>query len=200
MSGQSVIVDGATNETAEVTSKRRLMTQSVTFTSDLESSIEGNHFNIGPATFPVLTSDTESALVYLKNDEPEQVPWAMTFLTIVTGASTDGVGDWSLRFLINPVAGTIITAGTDSSIVQMNAGIVRGLSATAKTGAEGLTIDPTISEVIRLVPSTPTGLTIPLDAVIIPPGGSIGISATPPAGNTSLKLDFGISIIRLTDD
>ena len=198
MSGVSTIIDGETQQAAKVNKKGRLVTESVTFTSSLEASIEGDHYAVSPASFPVFNDAAETALFYIKNDEKEQVSWALTLLTLITGASIGGAdADWMLEFVINPTSGTIITAGTDAIVTQMNAGIKVPLTAIVKTGATGDTLIGG-DRVKRLVPTTPIGLVIPLDAVIIPSGSSIGVLATPPTGNTSLTLDISASVLRLS--
>ena len=192
------ISDGLKGVSAQVDNKNRLSTKAVTFTSSLSASMEGDQYNVSSAAFPVLTDDAETPLMYLLNDETDKTDWAITEITIIAAASTDGVDDWSVKFFRNPTAGTIITAGADAVITNLDVGSNAPLSAMAKVGATGQTLSGG-SSLSRLVPAAPANLSIPLDAVIMGPGEAIGVAVIPPTGNSSMKMDVAVSIIRLTE-
>ena len=196
--GDTVLADGRTGDTAAVDKKFRLATKAVTFTSSLSASMEGNQYNISGASFPVLTNAAETPVFYLLNNETDKTDWAITQIVIIAATSTGGSGDWTVRFFSNPTAGTIITAGTDAVVTNLDVGSNTPLNAVAKIGATGQTLSGG-SPIDRLVPATPASLAIPLDAVIVGPGEAMGVAVIPPTGNTSLKMEVAVSIIRLTE-
>jgi len=200
MSGGNVsIVDGLSNMAAGVDSIGRLKTRSTTYTSSLDASIAGDHYDVSAPAFPSFTNAAETPLVYLKNDEKEQISWAITSVSVTAAASIGGnINSWSIRFLLNPKAGTIISGGTDGVVTQMNIGKTVALQSVCKIGATGQTLTGESASILKLLPSTPNEVNIPDDAVIIPSGGSIGMMVTPPTGNIGLSLDFRFSLIRLT--
>ena len=196
--GNTSLVDGRTNNTAIVDASGRLATRAVAFTSTLEASIKGEHYEILPVTFPVLTNDVETAVLYLRNSEPAVTTWAVNFFTLTAGVS-DGTGAMAFRTVFNPTAGNLLTGGTAANIVQLNLGISRDLATTANTGGTGDTLTGEAASFNRLIPGVPAGLSFPLDAIIMPAGSSIGIMVTPPSGNTSMSIDISVSVIRLTE-
>lgn len=197
MSGQSLIVDGRTSESARVNNDGQLSTFAQIITNSLAASIKGDRYNIGADGFVTLTDDVETPLVYIRNNEPETTGWAITLISLTTGAS-DGTGEWNVSFYPNPTSGTIITGGTDALIVSQNLASQTPLEATAKIGATGQTLVGNV-KVDRLVPVAPASLSIPLDAIVMPPGTSFAMTATPPSGNTSMTMDVGVSMLRLEE-
>ncbi len=197
MSGNTVITDGAKSFTAKVDEMRRLWTRAVTISTGLNAAINDDEYNVTIETLE-LTTDGESVLLYLRNDEIEDVDWAVTQIT-VTGAASDGSDDWLAALYTNVNTGTIIDTGTDININPFKLGSTKPLLATALRGFEGAVLDGT-TVVDRLVPLAPAAFTIPLDALVLPPGTSMGLSVTPPTGNTSMKVQIGVVVIRLTEE
>ena len=197
MSGQTVIVDGATNETAKVDGQRRVWTRATTVTTGLNAGINEDQYAINPSAV-TLTTDTESVLVYIRNDETENVDWALSQITVV-GAESNGSGDWLAAMYANVNTGTLIDSGGDGVAIPFNLGSNKPLSATIKTGIEGSALNGT-PPLDRLVPTAPASFIIPLDAIVMPPGTSAAISVTPPTGNTSMKVQIELIIIRLPEN
>ena len=198
MSGLSVIVDGATNTTAKVDDQRRLSVRAVTISHGLNASICGDQYIVTPP-FINLTSDNESALLQVRNNESESISWAMTKIELTIGTSVNGSGEYKINFFANDNDGTIVTAGTALNPIPLNLGSIKPLSAVATYGAEGLAFSaPPFTE--HLVTEFPSALTIVLDAVVMPPGTSAGVSIVPPTGNTDMTVDVEFTIIRLPED
>ena len=196
MSGVSVIVDGKTGQAARVNEDGQLSTFSQTVSNSLAASIKGDRYNISGELFVTLTDDAPTPVLYIQNNEPESVGWALTQLVVVAGASAGGTGEYSVSFHSNPTSGTIITGGIDALIVSQNLGSQKPLEATAKIGGTGDTIQGGIS-ISRLIPVNPVVFDLPLDAVIMPPGTSIAIGVNPPLGNTSMIVDVSVGLLRL---
>ena len=198
MTGLSVIVDGATNFTAKVDEQRRLWTRSTTISHALNASICGDQYIVPPPIIN-LTSDSESALLYIRNIETENISWALVQILLTLGTSTGGSGEYKINFYANDNLGTIVTAGADLTPIPLNLGSTKPLSATAKTGAEGLSFSGApFTE--RLITEFPAMIQIPLDAVVMPPGTSGGVAIVPPIGNTSMDVDVEFTVIRLAED
>jgi hypothetical protein len=195
MSGTTLIVDGLSSESARVNKDGQLSTFAQVISNSLAASIKGDRYNIGADGFVTLTDDNETPLIYIQNNEPETLGWALTLLSLTTAAS-DVAGDWFVSFYVNPISGTIITGGDDALIISQNLGSQKPLEATAKIGSTGDTLVGNI-KVDRLVPMTPAVVNIPLDAIVMPPGTSFAMTVTPPVGNTSMKVDIGVAVLRL---
>ena len=193
--GTTLIVDGRTSEAARVNPDGQLSVFAQVVSNSLAASIKGDRYNIAAAPFPILTDDVETPVLYVQNNEPAALGWAITQLVVVTTVS-DVMGEFTVSFYTNPTSGTIITGGADASVVSQNLGSQKPLEVTAKVGGTGDTLVGDI-KVERLVPMTPASLVIPLDAIVIPPGTSFGMTVTPPAGNTSMTVDASVAILRL---
>lgn len=193
--GITVLVDGITSQAARVNDDGQLSTFAQVISNSLAASIKGDRYNIGPNGFITLTDDVETPIIYVQNNEPETIGWALTQLLIVSTLS-DGAGDWFVSFYTNPTSGTIITGGADALVTSQNLGSQKPLEVTAKIGSTGDTLVGTV-KIDRLIPMTPASITIPLDAIVIPPGTSFGMTVTAPVGNTSVKIDVGVSLLRL---
>lgn len=196
MSGVSLLIDGYSSRATEVNNRGQLSTISETVSSGLAAAIRKNRYNISTPTHPVLTDDEETPILYVKNIEPEDPGWALTAISIVVGVSAGGSGDWSIVFYSNPNEGTIISSGADAVIQSQNLGSLKPLGIVAKAGETGLTLDGS-NKVLSLVPIAPAGINQQIDAIVMPPGTSFGVSIIPPTGNTSIKVDVISSIIRL---
>jgi len=193
--GITVVVDGITSQAARVNEDGQLSTFSQVVSNSLAASIKGDRYNISPDGFITLTDDVETPVIYVQNNEPETIGWALTQLLIVSTLS-DGAGEWFVSFYTNPTSGTIITGGTDALVISQNLGSQKPLEVTAKTGSTGDTLAGNV-KLDRLIPMTPASITIPLDAIVIPPGTSFGMTVTAPVGNTFVKIDVGVSLLRL---
>lgn len=197
MTGDTVIVDGATNETAQVDGQRRLRTRATTVSNALNASINSDQYNIDTEVL-TLTDATDSALLWVRNRENEKINWSVPLLVITLGSS-DGTGDLLLKFYKNDGSSDIELTGTDPRIFSFNLGSVKPLVVDAKQGGTGKSFS--VSEFTDvLIDSAPTGVAIPLDSIIIEPGSSLGVSIVPPSGNTSMKVQASFSIIRLKED
>ena len=198
MTGLSVLVDGATNFTAKVDLQRRLWTRAVTISNGLNASICGDQYIVTPPIIN-LTSDNESGVLYIRNNEKENISWALVQILLTMGDSTGGSGEYRVNFYANENTGTIVTAGADLIPLPLNFGSTKPLDAIAKTGAEGLVFSGS-PFTDRLITGFPISIEIPLDAVVLPPGTSGGIAIIPPTGNTSMDIDVEFTIIRLSED
>ena len=191
-----VIKDGLSGTTARVTSGNRLATSASTQDEETTEAISGNTYT-GSARV-TLTSDTESGVMYIKNDD--SLPWVMSRLFVNTGASTGGAGDWALKVKKAVTAGTLISAGSIVTPQNLNFGDAKQLASTVLSGVEGSTVTDGVDVIDSLVPTDNTRVLIVNNPFIVEPGSSVTITVTPPTSNTSWDIQTGFVIYRLTGE
>jgi hypothetical protein len=131
------IKDGTgTGNVARVDSENKLAVRAVQETEFEKAVLGGRAFNIN-TEFLTITSDTEHALLYIKNNEDRPLIVAAWF--IGTDAGTNGANLGLVRTYFNPTGGTIISGGTDGTAVNRNGGNSRTLDADIKVGGQGFT-------------------------------------------------------------
>ena len=182
------IKDGTgTGNKAMVGDKNRLHTHSLSATAASVATASGEAFNVSSGLV-TLTSANESSLLYVSNTEEDII--SITTLFINLGTSTGGSSEGTLKFQLNPTEGTLITDATEAQVLNRHVGNSINLSANAYKGAEGKTC--TGGDSIQL---PTTGGAIPSEYVV-PRGSSFAVSYTPPAGNTSMKVQIGFLVIK----
>jgi len=185
----TVITDGSGgSHQAKVNSEGRLFTNSVTLSDASVSNIEGRLFVIRNID-QTLTSDTESAIFYLKNTGTETM--LTDVFTISVGVSTGGTGQSLNRLIRNPLAGTIVDNAVNMDIINGNFGSVNILTADSFLGVEGDTM--TGETEYSRAGFVPTFLVAELK-IVLPPGSSMGFLYTPPSGNTSQTVTISMQI------
>ena len=194
MSGPATIQDGQTGRTAKVDSRNRLTTASVSKTAAIDASLNGDTFFITTGSVN-LTTDTESWLLYVKNDD--DVAWVVSSLAAVYGA-TDGSGDALNQFNVGATEGTLIDSGIDLPAINLNIGSPKQLPITAKRGAQGSTVTNGVSTPPTLVPEGMIIREFQAAPVVIPPGSAFAAAYTPPAGNTGQNVTVQIVVFRET--
>lgn len=195
MSGPATIVDGRTGKTAEVDERNRLSTLAVSKTAAIDASLNGDTFFITTGSVN-LTSDGESWLLYLKNEDI--VPWVVASLAAVYGESTGGSGDAQNQFNVGASEGTLISAGVDLPAINLNIGSPKQLAATVRGGGEGSALDNGINTPPTLVPAGMIIREFQAAPVVIPPGSAFAAAYKPPVGNTSQNTTVQIVIFRET--
>ena len=189
-----ILKDGTgTGNTAKVDVKNRIRAFSTVETGGTEAAFSGDLYNVNTGTI-VLTSATESALVYMSNTD--DVPWIFNRVFYNAGPSTGGAGDFRADVIANPTAGTLISAGTALTPHNLNFSSSKGLTATTLKGAEGSTITDGTVRVSTIIPASGTRVLIAFDSIILEPGSSIAVAITPQTGNTSMNIQVGFNLYR----
>jgi hypothetical protein len=184
----NIIVDGSgSGYAAKVDQENKLLTHSFTVSSALTGALKGDAFNVG-STLLTLTSANESACLYIKNLEQDDIIISVQFINL--GASTGGSGESKFKFYLNPTTGTIIDNAVAGDAFNRKIGSSNTLSATVYKGAEGYTL--TNGDVIE-APTTGLFSTVPF---VLEKGSAFGIAITPPTGNTSLEVQIGLNVIK----
>lgn len=173
---------------AGVSINNRLLTLGVNESLFVYSAEEGDAYFVGSPLI-TLTDATESAILYLKNNEDDLVIIENFFAT--AEASTGGTSNnFRLNFYKNP---TSISSGTTFVPLNQNFASSDTLDADAEYGAQG---------------STQTGgslagiLSLPLESfnnipanLVLGKGSSVAITVTPPASNTSMAVQASFRAI-----
>lgn len=169
----------------KVDSDKRLHVNAVTRSQDEQAALLGEAYNMSTGSIS-LTSDTESALAYINYTGDD--PLVIKEILIIPGATTGGSGNALISIKKNPTSGTIISGAVEFSAINNrdfsssnnlsnDASIYKGAEANTLTGGSTFAI------------TTRSNFDAPIafDAanIILRKGNSIGVSVTPPTGNTS---------------
>jgi len=191
------IKDGTgTGQRAKVDGKNRLHSFSTIETGGTEAATEGDLYNINSGTINLSTSN-KSALLYIKNTDT--VSWVVNRVFYNAGVSTGGAGEFLAEVAANPTLGTLISAGVDLPAFNLNFGSSKQLSADLKVGAEGSTVTDGVVRVGTIIPTSGTRVLISFDSIILESGSSLAVTITPQTGNTSMNIQVGLNLYRVTD-
>jgi hypothetical protein len=191
-----VIKDGQTGDTAQVDSNNRLVTMSIIQSGGVAAALDGDLYNINTETI-ILTSDTSSSLLYIKNTD--SVPWIVDRVFYNAGTSTGGTGDFLAEVVANATTGTLISAGIAITPYNLNFSSNKSLTATTLKGAEGSTLTDGNVRVSTIIPTSGVRVLIPFDSIILESGSSLSVTITPQTGNTSMNIQVGLNLHRYTD-
>lgn len=187
------IMDGTgTSSLAGVDSGNRLLTRSITSKELLAATLNGGGFLCTFSQILTLTSDSESAIAYFKTNETSDL--IVTALTVCVGAS-DGTGEVIYTQYGNPTAGTIIGDENPGIILNKNVGSTEALDSLFYYGGEAETFTESLGSFDCMMPSNSTK-TINYESILTK-GASLGLSITPPTGNTSMKVTFAVEFYKL---
>lgn len=166
------IRDGAgSGDVAKVNGRNRLMTQAIT-ESDQQAAVElGNAYNLNTGTI-ALTSASESAVMYLKNNE--SVDFVLSALAVGIGALASPTDSTVITLIRNPTAGTVVS---DATVISQNRnrnfGSNKTLTADVYKGAEGKTLTDG-DDIAQFFATGSSRLFASID-FDIPKGSSIGV-------------------------
>lgn len=193
------IVDGTgTGKQAKVDADNRLHTQSVTTSSQASASTRGDHYNINTGDV-TLTTDSQSGLLYIKNNEDNNI--IITSVVYLIGNSTGGSGDVKLDILKNPSGGTVISDATQADIIQnKNFGSPKTLTADIYKGGEGKTLTGGSLAYSSRLSSAGTSYIIETGDIILTKGSKIAVRITPPSGNTSMIVQIAVAAYLKGDE
>ncbi len=188
-----IIKDGTgSGNTAKVNAQNRLSVKALTLDTNLEAALLGCAFDIGSSQITI-TNDTANSLLYIKNNECENIVLSAVFADF--GSCTCGTGTGTLTFNVNPTAGTLVCCTpTCASVINRKIGATCTLTAdTYRAGAnsETLTGGSTI-----LFPQSAGTNAFFASPFVIPKGASFGVGYQPPTGNSSMVVQIGFLILK----
>ena len=169
---------------AGVSSGNRLLASSISETIFQYSAEEGDAYFLG-TPLVTLTTAGENAVFFLENNEDEKII-IENFFTTATTTTGGSPSMYGLNFYKNPTA---MSVATSSAALNQNFGSSNTLDATLQYGASGSaftggTLAATLYVPVGQFNEIPANL-------VLEKGSSVGVSITPPAGNTSMPVQFG---------
>lgn len=188
----SMIKDGTgTSRFAKVNERNRLSTEAITIPIQQQASADNKLYRI---SIPVvnLTTDGKSAVIYIKNNVPDQdfiLPEFQITCGGATGASADALIQAEL--IVGANAGTIISDENLASLTPANTASTNGVSLDAFVGGEGKTVSATDPDLDYYTIPQSTSILFPSFKTVVP-GAAVAISITPPTGTTSLDVSIAI--------
>ncbi len=193
----AIIEDGTgTGNNTRVDKNNRAHVRSVTTSENESANKAGRAYNINTGAI-TLTSGSESAIMYVKNNESTDLH--VTSIAVGLGPSTGGDSSEipTITVVRNPTAGTVVS---DASAVSINSNRNYGssdtLTADAYKGAEGKTLTNGTDHLLFF--QAANGRLFATIDEVIPKGSSIGIKVDPQASNTSMKC-YAALICHLED-
>jgi hypothetical protein len=193
--GFSIITDGSgSGHKVEVDKNNRLHSQSVAASIQEQSATTGDTYNLNTKSV-TLTSDSESALVYLKNNGENDLHVAS--VGFLVGNSTGGAGDMNIKVLRNPTAGSVVTNAVPMPIlINKNFGSFNTLDSDAFLGGEGETLTDGEEAYNSLLAGSARTYVIATGTLAIPKGSSLGITVTPQVGNTNMDIQVFMALVN----
>lgn len=173
-----------------VTSNNRILTSTIAESQFQYAAEEGDAYFFGT---PIITASgtTETGLIIVTNNEDEPVIIG-NFFFIAEEAASGSPSMFRANWYKNPTA---INNGTSFSPLNQNFGSSKTLDVTAEYGSTSTTA-PTGGSLVATL-SFPVGQFNDFDAnLILEKGSSVGISVTPPAGNTNMPVQVGFRTIK----
>jgi len=190
-----VLKSGKNGNTVDVTDKNQLKVSSVSEAQSVDAAITGDSFLIVTPII-TLTSANKSSLLWISNLDSLQ--WVISRTSFSFTASTDGIGEIVGEVLKNPTTGTLIDSGIVTQAENLNFGSPKVLASDIRTGVEGQTLTNGAQASQLLIPKDSSRTILSGEAVILSPGSQIGLSITPPAGNTSMKAHISLILHKVT--
>ena len=174
---------------AGITSNNRILTSSVNESQFEFAAEEGDAYFIGVPLI-TLTNAAESAVAYIKNNGDEPLILGRFFL-IAESTASGAPNMFRVNWYKNP---TSISSGTATQALNQNFGSSKTLEIDVEYGAQGSTVT---GGALAATLSFPIGEFNDFEAnLILPKGASLVITVTPPAGNTSMPVQFGTRAIK----
>ena len=175
---------------AAVNKQGNQITRAVAVDQHTKSALDGNYFEAttGQVT---LTTDAETGVVYLKNNELTTIVVDKVFIDIWASTGGDANGG-IIKYWKNPT----VTGGT--SITPVNTNFAHPDSATVDLKSLTTIALGTVWWIGYFEPKS--SVVIDEGKFVIPPGYSFGLSLQAPAGNTNMKVNINIAFFRFDID
>lgn len=178
--------------TASVDSEGRVGTSAVVVTEQQAAAVKGNTYNLNTGEL-TLTTDDETPVFLLENTgESRVVKVSRVFITAL--ASTGGAGAFRVNIYYGATAGTILAAPV-LPLYNFNTTSAQTLMANVRLGGTGVTFTPKGSPapIRSLYPAAGVRSLTEFDHIVLPQGGAVLLTVTPPAGNTSMTVEAGLN-------
>lgn len=188
-SGNPILDGTGAGFRAKVDNANRLATTAKTLTGSLIETVAGKTFSFASGAITLTTAGNSALLVVRNNEDLDLIVESIRFQAFDSTGGSGGIPTWTV--LKNPTTGTIFSAGTAATPSNANYGSTNTVDVTMFRGAEGLTFTDGTVHANIFGDRVPCRVTIDSAEFVVPRGSSIGLRATPPAGNTSWTISAG---------
>jgi len=176
-----------------VSNSNRLFTESVSRTEREEEALLGEAYILGSG-FVTLTGTSTSAVLYLKNNEDDDL--VITRFLIGVKKSSGGTENFITGIIYRNPTSMVSGTGNPLIINNINFGSSNNVDVDSEIGQTGALLAGGSAYLSTVAPTE--NLTSEGASTILPKGSSIGVFITPPAGNTSIDVSVGINLHKLT--
>lgn len=181
---------------AKVNNNNRLYVNSISTDENQQATRTGRSYNINSGEV-TLTNATATPVIYLKNNENEDLHITAFAIGLGTSANGDATIPVKITVVRNPTGGTIVDNATAVDInSNRNYGSSSTLTVDCYKGATGNTMTGGENHILFFQPDF--GRLFATIDEVIPKGSSLGVTIEPPTGNTSL-LCYAALICHLED-
>ena len=164
-----------------IDSTNRALTRATTESQQLEGAKLGKSYQIGSG-HATLTSANDSALIYIKNNEDDDL--VINALSLSSGAMT---GATPTNYLVTIYANsTGLSTSTPGGGVNNNFGSNRSLATSITIGAEAATV--TGGNIVGQFYVQSNSFFTKSAAWVFPKGATLAVSIQPATGNTSFSV------------
>ena len=190
------IQDGTgSSRKVKVSNSNKLFTESITRSEREEEALLGEAYIVGTG-FVRLTSDSQSSVLYFKNNEDFDLVLSRFIIGV---RNSTGGGENHIRGVIikNPTSMSS-GSGTNLTINNVNFGSSNTIDSDSEIGQEGATLNGGTTYFSTVAPVEQ--LTSEEASTIIPKGSSIGVNIIPPSSNTALDVSVGLNFHKITEE
>jgi hypothetical protein len=199
------IADPLTGDAARVNARSSLLTDAVSRPDFIDAMLRGDAYDVEINDVPLTTATADRALMFVLNAN-QNAFLVINALYVSFGVSTGGLppasGLRDFRIIGNPTTGTLLTAGTVLAARNRNvgsgkiaAGVFRGHTGDS-TVTDGLLLfkqELVVTNAGAVALALPFAISpFPLD-IALSPNQSVAFTFSPPAGNTSMIANLGVS-------
>lgn len=180
----SIITDGTGSSTkAKVDKTNKFNTRAITISQGNEATSDDDGYFISTPLINLTSANNTSIIFFINNEDRALIASAIII------HNTESTGGTEETFRVEVFSGATALS-TSSTFVPVNnkIGSANTLNGTYLSGVEGSALTGGAS-IALLVPRIGFITAIPSD-VFVPKGGSIGVTITPPANNTSWNVSI----------
>lgn len=184
------ILDGKGNGLrAFVDDDHRLGVTAETQDFSVIATAAGNAFGVNTGDI-TLTSGNTSGVFYLKNNEDLPIV-VYTVIYQILASTGGGSNAGAITVVRNPTGGTLISTATAVPVRHnLNFGSSNTITADIYKGFEGATFTGGDNSA-RTISTFPFRASLLIPGIYLPRGSSLGLTVTPPTGNTSVVVNIG---------
>jgi len=177
----------------KIDSEGRLYNQAISDTALEYAAQEGRAFNINTLFLPI-SSSGENALLYVKNNEEEDLIVAAWFIG-TDFASGSATRQGLAAVYVNPTGGTLIASASAVTPVNRRLGSAETLDALIYKGGDGYTITGQLADPVLYQTQGASARAFGNVYITVPKGSSLAVTYTP-NGAEPLEIYTGFQVYK----